>query len=77
MDIYGIRVRETLARTVAVKANSLEEAMNVVEKAYDNEEIVLDYRDYHGDCYIETSPYANENGIITEEHANWYEKLNF
>lgn len=43
-----MRVTETLERTVVVDANSYEEARDKVEKAYDNEQIVLDYRDYNG-----------------------------
>lgn len=74
--IYAIRVTETLARTIAVKANSLNDAIQLINEAYDAEEIVLDYRDY--DEYdISPSPYVNEDGTITEENAEYYEKLNF
>ena len=40
--IYGIRITETSSRILAVKANSLDEAFEIIEDAYHNEEIVLD-----------------------------------
>lgn len=45
---YVVRVTETLSRTVIVDANDSADAHDKVEKAYDSENIVLDYRDYHG-----------------------------
>lgn len=75
-NIYAIRVTETLARTIAVKANSLNEAINLVNNAYDEEKIILDYNDYY-ECDISPSPYACTDGTITEENATYYEKLNF
>ena len=45
---FVVRVTETLSKTVIVYANDATDAHDKVEKAYDNEDIVLDYRDYHG-----------------------------
>ena len=45
---YVVRVTETLSRTVIVDANDAADAHDKVERAYDSEDIVLDYRDYHG-----------------------------
>lgn len=75
-NIYAIRVTETLARTIAVKAESLDKAIELVEDAYHNEEIVLDYNDYY-ESNIGTSPYYGDDGIMTEENATYYQKLNF
>lgn len=45
---YLVRVVETLARTVKVKADSIDDAFNIVEKEYGNGNIVLDYDDFGG-----------------------------
>lgn len=44
--VYQIEVSETLCRIVEVKAESEEEAIDIVEQQYKNEEIVLDASDY-------------------------------
>ena len=75
-DIYKIRVTETLAKTFAVKADSLDEAVDLVQKSYDNATIILDADDFDEYC-IEKSPYANEDGTIEEDELDYYEKLNF
>lgn len=43
---YVVRVTETLARTLIVDANSMEEAEDKVDRAYDDGEIILDYDDF-------------------------------
>lgn len=45
---FVMKVTETLSRTVVVDANDKYDAINKVEQAYDNEDIVLDYKDYDG-----------------------------
>lgn len=45
---YLVRVVETLARTVKVKADSVDDVLNIVEKEYGNGSIVLDYDDFEG-----------------------------
>ena len=45
---YLVRVVETLARTVKVKADSIDDVFNIVEKEYENGNIVLDYYDFEG-----------------------------
>ena len=74
--IYKVRVTETLAKTFAVKADSLDEAIDLVQKSYDNATIILDADDFD-ECCIEKSPYANEDGTIEEDELDYYEKLNF
>ena len=46
MNLYEIEVIETLKRVVSEKANSYDEAKNLVEEKYSNGDIVLDYEDY-------------------------------
>lgn len=43
---FVMKVTETLSRTVVVDANDQDDAISKVEQAYDNEDIVLDYKDY-------------------------------
>ena len=45
---FVMKVTETLSRTVVVDANDKDDAISKVERAYDNEDIVLDYKDYDG-----------------------------
>lgn len=41
--IYEIEIEEILQKVCSVKAKSLQEAIDIVEEKYDNQEIVLDY----------------------------------
>lgn len=78
MAIYGIIVKDTLVKAIAVKADSLDEAIDLVNNAHENEEILLDYRDYDGEYKIEISSLANPDGTLTEENAKLFcDKLNF
>lgn len=43
---YVVRVTETLTRTLIVEANSMEEAEDKVDRAYDDGQIILDYDDF-------------------------------
>jgi hypothetical protein len=74
--IYGIRITETSSRILAVKANSLDEAFELIEDAYRNSEIVLD-ADYFDEYEISALPYSAEDGSITEKDAQYYEHFNF
>lgn len=49
MDKYEITITETLERKVLIKANSYDEALDIVKEKYNNEEIVLD-----STYYVET-----------------------
>lgn len=43
---YLVRITETSAHTVIVEANSMQEAEDKVNNAYDNGQIMLDYDDF-------------------------------
>ena len=45
---YEIEIEETLQKGVKIKANSLNEAINIAKEKYSNEEYILDYQDYKG-----------------------------
>lgn len=65
---YLVRVAETLARTVIVEANSMEEAEDKVDQAYDDGQIVLDYDDF-SEYEIEVRKEATDN------ESTYYETL--
>ena len=44
----NIETEETLQKVVKIKANSLNEAINIAKEKYSNEEYILDYQDYKG-----------------------------
>lgn len=44
--IYEIEIEELLQKVVKVKADSLEDAINITKEKYSNEEYILDYQDY-------------------------------
>ena len=64
---YLVRVVETLARTVKVKADSIDDAFNIVEKEYGNGKIVLDYYDFEGVEY-----YPRD---VRDENLELYEEV--
>ena len=45
MKTYKIEVEEVLQKVCEVEANSEIEALEIVKRKYDDEEIVLDYND--------------------------------
>jgi hypothetical protein len=49
---YVVEITETLTRLVTVEANSAGEAANIVEDAYNSEEIILGPEDYVGAGFI-------------------------
>ena len=51
--LVDIRITETLSRIVTVDSASVEDAVNIVEDMYKNEDIVLDYSDFNNDVKIE------------------------
>lgn len=51
MKIYNVEVIENLSRVVEQKANSYEEAEEIVSNKYANEEIVLDWNDLNSTNY--------------------------
>lgn len=46
MKTYAITIKETLSKTVLIKADNLDSAVERVEEAHKNGEVVLDYEDY-------------------------------
>lgn len=43
---YNVTITETLQRTILVEADNEQQALNMVQDDYDNENIVLDYCDF-------------------------------
>lgn len=71
MSKYGISVREILKRTVIVEAESLEEAIQKVERAVEREEIILDVDDYD-DREIIPSEYWKDGKVPDRENVSFY-----
>ena len=46
METFKIVVKETLSRTIVVKANNISKAFERVNQLYKTEKIVLDYNDH-------------------------------
>lgn len=59
--VYQIEIEETLQKVVKIKANSLDEAIDIAQNRYSNQQYVLDYEDYKG---VEFSEYKDE---VTKE----------
>lgn len=58
MPKFNIQVKEILRRVVEIEADTLEEAINIAEDMYQNEEIVLDADDFtYVDIEEETDDY--------------------
>ena len=60
--VYQIEIEETLQKVVKIKANSLDEAIDIAQNRYSNQEYVLDYEDYKG---VEYREYKDE--VIKEK----------
>lgn len=71
MAQYGISVREILKRTVIAEAESLEEAIQKVEKAVECDEIVLDVDDYN-DREIIPSEYWEDGKVPEGEDVSFF-----
>lgn len=56
---YEIEIIETLSKVVEVKANSLDEAIDKVQRGYSNEEYILD-----ADSFKEVQIQPSEDEII-------------
>lgn len=63
MKVYHIEVEEILQNVYDIKANSLEEALDIVEEKYNNQEIVLDYN-----CLKETNYREFEDTTLKEKN---------
>lgn len=61
---YSIKVEEVLSRIINVKADSEDEAIEIIENMYDNEKIILDSSDYNGQVMIVKVRYDVGNKII-------------
>lgn len=49
---YNIEISERLSRVLNIDASSLDEAIEIAEQKYYDEEIVLDWTDFHDNVVI-------------------------
>lgn len=59
MKYYKVTVKETLERTVTVKAESEDDAHEKVERMYYDEKVVLDYSDHINTDFVVLKKSAN------------------
>lgn len=62
MKVYQIEVEEILQNVYEIEANSLEEALDIAEERYRNQEIELDYN-----CLKETNYREFEDTTLKEK----------
>lgn len=62
---YNIEIEEILQKVVKIKANSLDEAIDIAKERYRNEEYILDENDFKG---AEFSEYKDE--VIRRKNKN-------
>ena len=65
MKVYQIEVEEILQNVYEIEANSLEEALDIAEEKYINQEIELDYN-----CLKETNFREFEDTTLKEKKKN-------
>lgn len=61
--VYQIDIEETLRKTIFVKAEDEENALDLAKELYDNEEVVLDEEDF-----VETEYFVVKEMNICEEN---------
>lgn len=66
---YKIEIEETLSRVLEIKANSLEDAISIVQQKYSNEEYLLNENDYKG---VDIRAYEDEK--IKEKNKLYRER---
>lgn len=69
-QVFQIEIKEVLQKVVKVKANSLDEAFDIVQEKYDKEEYVLDYEDFKG---VEFREYKDEPETLESKIKNYYQ----
>ncbi len=74
MHKYGITVRETLKRTVIVNGEDLEDAIQKVETAVENDKLLLEIDDYDGREII-PSEYWKGGRVPDGEDVSFYYHL--
>ena len=67
--IYQIEIEETLQKVVKIKADSLDEAIDIAQSRYSDQEYMLDYEDYKG---VEFRQYKDE--IIKQKNKKERER---
>ncbi len=73
---FAIRIEEVIGRTIIVEAEDLEEAIERVEEAANNDEFILDGIE----DFVERNVYPSDNfkhGIVPDgQDVSFYEHLN-
>lgn len=74
---YGVRIVESLARTVVVEADSYEDAVEKVSDIYKNGAVVLDAEDFDDVDFEESATFGELPIADTDERLNLFTVLDF
>lgn len=71
---YAITITEKLQKTLVIEAGSAEDAVELVEEAYKNGDVVLTDRDYAGADVQESPCHTREQAEAMEatDTSGWY-----
>lgn len=72
-NIYAITVKELLEKTVCVEADCLDDAIDKVESAYYDVQIILEPEDLSEREFV-PSCYLGANGIVPKEQTEYYKE---
>ena len=64
MELYMVMVQETLERTFPVRADTIEQALDVIHERYVVGDIVLDADDFAGVHYTATEAVEYERELV-------------
>jgi len=73
MNEYAIRVEQLLRRTIIVRSNSLEEAIDTITTAVENNEIILDGIDDFSEQNIKPSELFDGGVVPKNRDVSYYE----
>ena len=73
MAVYAITVREIMEKTVCVEAEDMTDAIDKVERAYHNVEIIIEPEDLSEKEFV-PSCYAGKNGLVDVSELESYRK---
>ena len=68
---FDVEIEETLQKVVKIKANSLDEAIDIAQNRYSNQEYILDYTDYKG---VKFREYKDEVIKQKQKHKDYIER---
>lgn len=75
MKKFGVRIVETLSRTVIIKADTFDEAIMKVNDAYQSSEVILDADDFEDVEFIASSTFGKQPISEDNQSVSLFTKL--